>query len=65
MSIRYNKIMKRLWRKDLNSEQKKRLRAWEKRLETHDAKAKEARAEIDKLYRISLVNARRSKPPST
>jgi len=52
--------MIRPWRKDLNTEQKKRLRDWEKRLELREAKTQEARKEIDKLYRISLVNAKRA-----
>ena len=60
--------MQREWREALNSDQKKRLRSWEKKLETHDAKAKEARREIGKLYRISQTNIRREKaktpPPS-
>jgi hypothetical protein len=51
--------MIRKWQEHLNADQKKRLRAWERRLEKHDEKAKEARREIDKLYRISLVNKRR------
>jgi len=60
--------MQRPWRNALNADQKRRLREWEKKLENRMEKVTEARAEIDKLYRISQTNIRREKaktpPPS-
>jgi len=58
--------MKRPWREALNSEQKRRLREWENKLETRMGKVVDARQEIDKLYRISQTNIRRdpSKKPT-